>query len=191
MARTQGRIASSIWSDPDWCRLTVSAQHTYLMLLTQPKLTLAGCLDWMPQRWDRLAVDADTRAALEELMDHRFVVVHDDELVVRSFVRNDVCAGALNRNLLKGMWSAWAAIASPLLRKVVVDNLPAAVWAYEGVQAPDQAAELRSEPPLELPLRPPSEPSVVSTSTSTADTCPPPSAVSAVVDPKVPRREER
>jgi hypothetical protein len=180
MARSQARIGSGIWSDPDWCALSVGAQHAYFMLLTQPKLTLAGCLDWMPQRWNKLVVGADSAAHIEELIGARFVVAHDDELVIRTFVRNDVCAGALNRNLVKGMWSAWASITSPLLRKVVVDNMPAALWAFEAAQPPDQAIELRSEPQLQLPLEPRSEPSVdlyPLPPTSTADGCPPPSAV--------------
>ena len=50
MARSEARVLVSIWSDPDWLALTSTAQRAYLLLLSQPKLSLAGCLDWMPQR---------------------------------------------------------------------------------------------------------------------------------------------
>lgn len=196
MARTQARIGAAIWTDPDWCNLTGSAQRAYLLLLTQPKLTLAGCLDWHPKRWDRLSADGAEQPitdALEELIDHRFVVAHDDELVVRSFVRNDLCAGSLNRNMVKGFWGAWSAIASPLLRKVVVDETPDAVWSYQGAEPPAAALTLRSEPPLELPLRRPSEPRLEPpsepTSTPTSATCLLPVAVIAGSNSGLPTSE--
>lgn len=163
MARTQATTYTSIWSDPEFTGLTADAQRTYWLLLSQPKLTLCGSLDWHPNRWAKLAVDTehgDITGAIEELADHRFVVVHEDELVLRTFVANDLGRGTVNGNLVKGMWSAWGALVSPLLRKVVVDEMPPAVWNRAGVDRPNEAEELRSEPRLRLPLGPWSEPSV-------------------------------
>lgn len=156
MARTRATLWSAIWRDEGWTALTERAQRLYLVLLSQPKLSLAGSLDLMPKRWVNLAADttADGLAdSLAELVEHRFVVVDDDELVIRTFVEHDLAAGSVNKNLVKGMWSAWAAIGSRVLRKVVVDAMPDAVWSREGVVRPAEAEELRFEPRLPLPLR--------------------------------------
>lgn len=163
MARTQATTYTSIWSDPEFTGLTSEAQRVYWLLLSQPKLTLAGSLDWHPKRWARLAADTtetDVLDALDELAEARFVAVDEDELVLRTFVANDLGRGTVNRNLVKGMWSAWGALVSPSLRKVVVDNTPDSVWQADGAPAPGPALELRSEPRLELPLGPRFEPSV-------------------------------
>ena len=159
MARTQAKIVTSIWTDPDWLALSSAAQRLYLMLLSQPKLTIAGCLDVMPARWARLSPDTDEAGileALEELSEARYVVIDGDELIIRTFVSHDLGAGTLNSNLVKGMWSAWAGILSPTLRAVVVAEMPARVYDREGVDVPEEARKLRF-PPLSEPR---SEPSV-------------------------------
>ena len=161
MARTQAKIITTIWSDPDWTGLTGNAQRVYLLLLSQPKLTIAGCLDVMPARWANLAADDTPEAiatALDELARARYIVVDGDELIIRTFVAHDLGTGAVNSNLVKGLWSAWAAIMSPLLRKVIVDEMPDKVFGRDGIDVPDQAKQLRSEPRLELPLEPRFEP---------------------------------
>lgn len=164
MARTQAKVLASIWTDPDWLALPERSKLLYLLVLSQPRLTLAGSIDVMPGRWARMlspdTTEADTEAAADRLVRSGFVVLDDDELVVRSFTRHDLAIGAVNVNLVKGFWSAWAGIRSPMLRKVVIDNLPDAIWDREGVKRPDQAEQLRSEPQLELRLEPESEPSV-------------------------------
>jgi len=161
MARTQAKILTTIWSDPDWLALTGNAQRVYLLLLSQPKLTIAGCLDVMPQRWANLAADDTPETidrALYELAQARYIVVDGDELVIRTFVAHDLGSGTVNGNLVKGMWSAWASIMSPTLRKVVVDEMPDKVYGRDGVDVPDQAKQLRSEPRFEPQLQPRSGP---------------------------------
>jgi len=163
MARTQAKVLGSIWIDDDWCGLTAGAQRLYLLLLSQPRLNIAGCIDLMPERWARLAADTDRAgiaAALAELTERTYLVVDEDEVILRTFTRHDLAVGALNVNLVKGFWSAWSGIRSAVLRKVIIDNLPDVIWSKSGDECPDQAKELRSEPQLELPLRPQSEPSV-------------------------------
>lgn len=160
MARTRATLWSHVWRDEDWTALTKAAQRLYLVLLSQPKLSTAGCLDLMPRRWTGLAADETPEALaadLDELARHRFVVIDGDELVIRTFVANDLCTGTTNKNLLNGMWSAWEAIGSRKLRKVVVDNAPATAWDREGVKPPAEALELRSEPRLELRFDTPPE----------------------------------
>lgn len=168
MARTQAKILASIWTDDDWLALSGWSRLLYLAVLSQPRLSLAGCIDVMPGRWatfiDPAADPHDVADCLGELVDARFVVVDGDEAVLRSFTRHDLAVGAVNVNLVKGFWSAWAGIRSGTLRKVVIDNLPDSIWDRSPDSVPDQATELRSEPRLELPLeprsRPESEPSV-------------------------------
>lgn len=156
MARSEARVLVSIWSDPDWLALTSTAQRAYLLLLSQPKLSLAGCLDWMPQRWERLCVDGgDVRAGIDELVGARFVVVDGDELVLRTFAVHDL-RRCRNWKLVKGMWGAWSAIGSPVLRKVVVDHLPGHLWDL--VEPPGEAVEMRSRSPIALPLGSATEP---------------------------------
>lgn len=155
MARTHGRILSTIWDDPDFLDLSGAAQRMYFLLISQKKLTLAGSLDFKPARW-RLSRDvtrADVEDALDDLEAHRFVVVdrETDELVIRTFVRHDSGYGR-NSNLLKGVWSAWASIESPVLRKVVVDNLPDELWEQEKAPAPGAAQQMRWSPPPEPPV---------------------------------------
>lgn len=57
MARNHAHLLTSIWANPDWVALSQSAQHTFLLLLSQPKLTRVGLLDVLPSRWSRLAAD--------------------------------------------------------------------------------------------------------------------------------------
>ena len=161
MARTQAKILTTIWADPDWLALSSAAKSLYFLVLSQPRLNIAGCLDVMPARWARLSPDtteADVIAGLDELVAAAYVVVDRDELVVRTFTTHDLGHGTLNGNLVKGMWSAWAGIMSPRLRKVVVDQMPVAVFERAGVEVPEEAARLRSEPRLELPFEPQFDP---------------------------------
>jgi len=157
MPRSFGKVFASRNSDSDWRALSRDAQWLYDALISQTRLTLAGSLDLMPTRWAQLAAGtsvADVEAALDELASARFVAVDRDteEVVVRTLVRHDLDAGRLNRNLVKGLWSAWTGIMSTTLRKVVVDNLPDIIWEKSGTSAPDEALQMRRSPRLELPV---------------------------------------
>lgn len=125
MSRTYARILSSIWADEDFTRLTSRAQWAYLMLLSQPKLSLVGVLDYMPRRWAGYCdLDRDEiQSAVNELESERFVVVdyQTEELLIRTFLKHDsTSAGA---KYLKGVESNAGAIQSPLLRRLVQDAL--------------------------------------------------------------------
>lgn len=160
MARTQARIHSSIWTDPDWKALGRGAKLTYVLLLSQPTLSLAGCLDYMPERWAKYDADTDEDEILEdveELERAGFVVVDWEtyEVLIRTFPANDLARGALNANLIKGMWAAWAAILSPVLRRALLDNLPAEIWEKvdkdNELIRPRAAEAMRAEPAIEAP----------------------------------------
>lgn len=94
MARGHGRILTSIWEDTDFIALEEADQRFYLFLISQPNLNHAGLLDLTLRRWARKAHGL-TVAALKQRIDRleqaRFIVVDDDteELLIRSFVRND------------------------------------------------------------------------------------------------------
>ena len=149
MARTYARIRVDLCHDPDWLALTHHAQWLYLSILAAPRLDVAGCLIIHRSTVYDLATDVadrDVDGWLKEL-DHAGMVAVDvdtAELVVRTFVTHD---GVLrNQNLGRGMWSAWAAIKSPHLRRVVVDNLPPAAWEPR-FNPPHEARDLRVDKP--------------------------------------------
>lgn len=94
MARGHGRILTSIWEDEDFNHLDEQQQRMYLFLISQPNLNHAGLLDLTLRRWSRKArglTVAELEKRIAALEETRFVVVDDDteELLIRSFVRND------------------------------------------------------------------------------------------------------
>jgi hypothetical protein len=165
MARNHGRILASVWVDPDWVALPPRQQWLYMLLLSQPRLSLVGTIDYRPAKWARLAEGVDTatvEAAAAGLEAARYVLIDRDteELLVRTFVRHDG-VGRGNANLRKGMWAHWMDVASEALREAVIVNMPAELWDDH---APDAAYRLRrslqSEPPFERPSEPPFRPSM-------------------------------
>ncbi|MFE2407028.1 hypothetical protein ACFXDE_01655 [Kitasatospora sp. NPDC059408] len=94
MARGHGRILTRIWDDPDFTALPGEIQRLYLFLISQPNLNHAGLLPLTLKRWSSKAHGLSPevlRRQLAVLAERRFVVVDEDteELLVRSFVRND------------------------------------------------------------------------------------------------------
>lgn len=126
MARDHARIQVAIWSDPDFRRLDSTAQRMYLLLLSQPRLSYCGSLDYLPTRYAMLAPDEDdlsVEQAVKRLEADRYVVVDREshELLIRSYVRHD---GLLaSPNVTKAMVKDRAALLSEMLRAVVDDEL--------------------------------------------------------------------
>jgi hypothetical protein len=94
MARGHGRILASIWEDQDFVALEEADQRFYLFLISQPNLNHAGLLDLTLRRWSKKAHGLTVSVLeqrIERLEQARFIVVDDDteELLIRSFVRND------------------------------------------------------------------------------------------------------
>lgn len=94
MARDHARILLSIWGDDDWRDLPAASQRVYLLALSQPGLSYAGVVPYLPGRWSKLASDTSPghiRKALGILEERRYVVLDADteELLIRTFVRND------------------------------------------------------------------------------------------------------
>ncbi len=122
MARDYGRIKVSIWSDPDFVRLPMEAQHAYFMLLSQPRLSYCGVLDYLPGRLATLTPEHDNVSvdhAVKMLEGDHFIVVDraTSELLIRSFVRHD---GMLaSPNVTKAMVRDYTNVLSPALREAL------------------------------------------------------------------------
>lgn len=150
MARTRAVMFCEDFGD-DFNRLPVMAQWLYTRLLMQPKLSLAGVLVMQPGRWATLGPDADVAPALAALTDAGWIAVDSttDELLIVQHLEHDVCRGNLPDNTAKGVWSAWAAIESPILRALVVERTPAKLWDHPKVSPPCAAQEMRRSVPIE------------------------------------------
>jgi hypothetical protein len=144
--RTYARIRVDIWRDDEWRGLTPEAQWLFLLLLSQAKLSMAGCLDIKPRAWARQAYGVDAEAIgkwIDELEVAGMIACDwsTDELVVRTFVEHD---GVLrNTNMGRGMWAGWQNIESRSLKQIVIDNLPAEAWDLKYC-APQEARRMRS-----------------------------------------------
>lgn len=154
MARTHAKILCSVWGDADFVALPSSAQRTYVVLLTQPKLSLVGLLDYVPSRWARLSGDttiAQIETDLATLRDARFVVVDDvtGELLIRTFVRHDVATVTKNWKLIKGFWNHWELVQSVGLRSIIAKHVPDEIWEHDGCKPPEEAERLRRSDPIE------------------------------------------
>lgn len=94
MARSYATVLTRVWSDDDWTSLDPTSQWAYIALLSQPNLNRAGVLPLTLTRWTRWAhglTVADVEKLLQTLEDRRYVLVDrdTDEVLVRSFIRND------------------------------------------------------------------------------------------------------
>lgn len=146
MARSHGKVLVDIWIDEDWLDRTPLEQWLYLLLLSQPKMNLVGCIDYEPHRWAKLAAHTtteDVETAVDGLEGAGFVCIDRDtrELLVRSMTRHDGLR-TNNPKILKGLWGQWRQIASRMLRKMAVDNMPDALFEDEE-QVPPAALEMR------------------------------------------------
>lgn len=126
MARDHARIQVAIWSDPDFKCLPVEAQHMYLLLLSQPRLSYCGVLDYLPSRLATMTGGSD-----EETVDHsvklleadRFLIVdrQTHELMIRTFIRHD---GLLaSPNVTKAMVRDYVTVLSEPIQEVIGDEL--------------------------------------------------------------------
>lgn len=126
MSREYAKFRLDMWATGDIRRLTPLAQHLYMVLCIHPSLTYCGVVDWRPGRLAAMSEGwtvADIYVAVEELIRKKFVVVDEDteELLVRSFIRNDEVMK--QPRLAVSMVNAFGAVASATLRGVIVHEL--------------------------------------------------------------------
>ena len=120
------RLKPSIWLDDDFVGLPEVAQRLYLLILSQPGVSLCGIVQPAVKRWATFAMDTktvDVEIGLGLLEDKSFVFIDDDtdELLIRSFVRHGVALES--ENAIVGMSKAFETIHSKVLRKVVIEEL--------------------------------------------------------------------
>lgn len=126
MARSEARIAVSIWSDPDFIALSPLAQRLFLFLISQPDLAHDGVLALRERRWSKAAAGltpAQIRQHLAELAEARFVVIDEDteELLVRSFIRRDQVYR--QPNVLRSAANHLKTVTSPVIRAAIGEEL--------------------------------------------------------------------
>lgn len=126
MPREFANVHVAIWSDEDFLALPPPAQHLYFVAMTEPALSYAGVMDWRPGRIVRRAAawNVEALGAAASVLEEQLYLVIDrdtEEALVRAFVRRD---GLMkNPRMAVSMANAYAAIASPELRGVLVHEL--------------------------------------------------------------------
>jgi hypothetical protein len=119
MARSEARIAVTIWDDQEFRVLSPGAQWLYMFLVSQSDISHVGLLALRPRRWSTKAAGLSPEllyAYLGELSAARFVVVDEDaeEVLVRSFIRRD---GVYRQpNLLRAAEKQLTTVTSATLR---------------------------------------------------------------------------
>lgn len=152
--RNHATLTTGGLNDDDWRSLPVGPQWLYVALLRQPRLTLAGQLDYMPSRWTGSAAGVEVWHVLDWLHDlrvGRFVVVDEatDELIIRSFTVHDLKPGRMSLPVIKGFWNAYCAVMSPVLRQIIIEVIPSVLWTKVSPHAPPEAHDFRRSVPFE------------------------------------------
>jgi hypothetical protein len=119
MPNKQGVLMESIWHDPDFRRLTRTAQVLYAQLLSQKELDRAGMQPLLPGKWAKgceEVTEADIWRDLALLEERRFVFfdAETDECFVRSYMRR--CGVAKHKYLFKNVVRCAGMVVSPKLR---------------------------------------------------------------------------
>jgi hypothetical protein len=128
MPNAAGIIYESIWRDPDFRRLSRTAQTMYAQLLSQKELDCAGVLPLQPDKWamgcEELTVE-QVWADLNELQAGRFVFYDLDtwEALVRTHMRNSNVLKV--PNMRKSAQRAARLVGSASLRSVLAVELVA------------------------------------------------------------------
>lgn len=126
MARKYTGVNASIWSDPDFIKLSAGEQHMYLMLWTYPGSTQAGTLDWAPKKFAARTsglTPEDVHERCAGLMEKKFIIIDPatDELLVRSFIR--WTRQMASPRMAISVVNTANELASPILRGVIVSEL--------------------------------------------------------------------
>ncbi|ASR78069.1 helix-turn-helix DNA binding domain protein [Arthrobacter phage Timinator] len=124
--RRYAKLQMTIWADEDWRNVSHTAQWLYTALISQQGLSACGVRDWKPKLFAALSPTMNrdgVESALEELIAKKYVVLDDetDELLIRSFVRNDEVH--TNRNMMISAVKAQRCIVSLRLAAIVVHEM--------------------------------------------------------------------
>lgn len=154
MPRNHGRILCRIWTDPKFLARSESAQRMYMLLLSQPTVNNAGVQPLLIGKWARKGPtgdEQDVRKALGELEEHGYIFVdlETEELLIRSFIRND--GGMKHRYIMKNALGCAEAVESPTLRRVLAHELRRLDRNDSRETAEKIEAELGDLEPSEMP----------------------------------------
>lgn len=150
MPRTEARIFTSIWSDPDFLSLPASAQRLYLFLVSQRELSYCGVMPLRPSRWVPKAAGltvADVERDLKELEGTAYPSAYPPAqkaaqgVLRRPFVITDADTGEIFVRALLRRDNAWK---QPNLLKLAIDS-------SEEIESPGIRAALLTEV-LRLPV---------------------------------------
>jgi hypothetical protein len=125
-ARPFVKLYRSIWSDREFTRLPESAQRLYLLLISQPNITLAGILPLQPLKWSRLGPTGTLVLADVEALDESCFTVTDrdtEELLVRTYMRTAVLETKVPWTTQKGAIRCCLKAESPLIRATLANEL--------------------------------------------------------------------
>lgn len=126
MPREYGQLRHDLWNDDDFRSLTVPAQHLYMVIVSDPKLTYCGVTGWHAGKIAQRSAEntgRDTTLAAMELSD-RFMVVIDEEteeVALRSFLRHEPVMA--NPRLAVTMTKDFGTVASNKIRASIVHEL--------------------------------------------------------------------
>lgn len=139
--RQFGKTLLRRWDDPDWISLSHTAQWLYDAFVSSSKLSGVGAIEWRPKQFAKLssAMTLDLLdAAFDELRQGLYIVFDEsvDQVLVRSYVRNDVFG---NKNMTIAAVKAWRQLGSIELKRVAVfeflrlrEDFPTApIWEHE------------------------------------------------------------
>jgi hypothetical protein len=163
MPREYARVKLSVWDDDDFRTLSPQAQHLYFVLLTSPKLDYCGVTDWRPGRIAALAGGwsiGDVETAAAELSARLYLVVDEEteEVLIRSFVRND---GLMDQpNMAVSMKTAHGGVASSALRQIVIHELVRLHTDRPKLKGWERVSEMLERPSLDPSDYPSFTPSV-------------------------------
>jgi hypothetical protein len=129
---------TTMWSDPEFQRLTPLAQHLYFYLWTQSTVNSGGFLDLHVTKWAKASeylTPEQVEASLDELLAYSFVMVDDDteDLWLCRWIRMDVIDSPL---FYKGALRAVQVTASRSLRHAAwkeLCGLPRPVSKSQGI----------------------------------------------------------
>jgi hypothetical protein len=142
VSRQFGKTHIKRWNKPEWVALSVTAQWLYDALVSNANLSPCGVMDWKPKVMKKnagaLTLDV-LDAAMDELRQGLFVVLDEDvdELLIRSFIRNDVDLS--NKNMMVSAMKAWQRVGSMELKQVIIfelgrlraENPDLAIWSHQ------------------------------------------------------------
>lgn len=171
MARDRANIRIDLWADEDWRKLSLGAQHLYMLILSHSTLNYAGVADWRAGRLSALTNGRTPEAIRDDAAElaAAFFIFTDEvteEVMIRSFLRHD---GVIKHPRLHvSMAKDYAGVSSPDIRAFIAweaqklqrENPGLALWNDDRVKTilkstakdlKEETMHLDKEKPCALP----------------------------------------